>query len=512
MSRTIPMIDMLFLLAESRDAPQHVAGVMVFENPKPQAGWTVTDLVQKYRQATPIAPFNVIPKFSVKSRPRWVKAGNMDMSYHVQHVALPAPGSEQQLNELVQTWHNVVFDRSQPLFQLYVIEGLADNRFAIYAKFHHAIVDGASAIARLLASVNVDPEAPIGLPFFAVDVGAGASEESLPASMVKQLIGSSSQYLQACKVAIDLSTGIWRKTLARVLAGAPAIGSLPFEAPMTLFNKPVRQGRSFAHVTLPLAALKAVGKAAGGTLNDVALAVVDTAVHRYLDERKSPLGKRLLALVPVSLREAGDVEATTKISAVVIALGEAGVDLSSRLGQIMQSMKDAKAEVGSMSKAAAGGYSVAIYAAAQGLGAFGITRPLANMIVSNVPGSSKEMYLGGSRMLGVYPVSVISVGMGLNVTLVSHAGRLHVGVTSQTQSLPDPQRLADLLAEATGDLLHAGTAKPVAEVVGAPVKRPARKARASGKTVARKQAAARAATARKRSPRGAKSALVAEAA
>ncbi|MEJ8847520.1 wax ester/triacylglycerol synthase family O-acyltransferase [Variovorax rhizosphaerae] len=472
MSRPIPTIDMLFMLAESRDTPQHVAGVLLFDNPTAKSGWTIQDLVQRYRDAKPIYPFNVIPKLSLSARPRWVDAADMDMTYHVQHHALPAPGSDKQLDELVERWHSVVFDRGQPLFQLCIVEGVSNNRFAIYVKIHHSIIDGASAIARILAGVSADPTDPIGLPFYAVKVGTKPREPA-PKGLVSLLGGTTNDLLNRYKVAMDLSTSFWKKALARA-GGAPASGSLPFEAPMTLFNVPILHGRSFARVTMPLEPMRQAGKAAGGTLNDVAMALVDSAVHTYLRERKQPLDKRLLALVPVSLREPGDLEATTRISAVVVPMGDSESAMAPRLKQIVEGMKDAKTEVKGMSKAAAGGYSVALYALAQGLGKLGVKRPLANMVISNVPGANKQMYLGGSPMLAVYPVNVLSVGMGLSVTLVSNAGQVNVGVTSQNKTIPDPQHLASLMVQALEELTSgkspapAPAAQPVEDV---PVKR-----------------------------------------
>jgi len=475
MKRPIPTIDLLFLLAETRDSPQHVAGVMLFENPAPDAGWTLPDLVARYRAATPVFPFNVVPRMPLGARPQWVEPAGIDMSYHVQHVALPAPGSDAQLDAMIQRWHDELFDRSQPLFRICVIEGVQDGRFAIYVKFHHAIVDGASAIARILAAVSDDPQAPIGKPLFEVELGGAQAvrDERVPPGLLSRLLALSGRTVQGYKVAFDLYLGFWKKTLGR-MSGAPAIGSLPFEAPMTLFNSRIQRGRAYGRTSLPLAPARALVKAAGGTLNDLAMTLADEAVHRYLAQRQQPLDKRLLALVPVSLREAGDTEATTKISALVIALGEARAKGVERLAQVVESMRAGKAELGRMSKSAAGGYSVAIYAIAQLVEKLRVDRPLANMVISNVPGSNKPMYLGGSRMTGIFPASVISVGMGLNVTFVSNAGQLDVGITSQRGSIPDPQRIADLMAQGLQEMLEAAAPAPPA-TAAAPAPKATRK-------------------------------------
>jgi len=482
MKRPIPAIDLLFLLAETRDSPQHVAGVMLFENPAPDAGWTIPELVARYRAATPVFPFNVVPRMPLGARPHWAEPAGIDMNYHVQHVAVPAPGSDAQLDAMIQRWHDELFDRSQPLFRICVIEGVQDGRFAIYVKFHHAIVDGASAIARILAAVSDDPHAPIGKPLFQVELGAAQAErdERVPPGLLSRLLALSGRTVQGYKVAFDLYLGFWKKTLGR-MGGAPASGSLPFEAPMTLFNSRIQHGRAYGRTSLALAPARALAKAAGGTLNDLAMTLVDEAVHRYLAERQQPLDKRLLALVPVSLRAAGDTEATTKISALVIAMGEARAKGVQRLAQVVENMRAGKEELGRMSKSAAGGYSVAIYAIAQLVEKLRVDRPLANMVISNVPGANKPMYLGGSRMTGIFPASVISVGMGLNVTFVSNAGQLDVGITSQRGSIPDPQRIADLMALVLREMLDAAASVASSAPVPTPVAEVAPAAKATRK-------------------------------
>ena len=146
MSRPIAALDLIFLLSEKREAPQHVGGLMLFENPSAEAGWSIADLVAHHRAAKPIVPFNSIPRLAVLGRPRWQALAEPDMHYHVRHLALPTPGNDAQLMDMVQQWHCELMDRNHPLFQLYVIEGLSNKRFALMAKVHHSIIDGASGI------------------------------------------------------------------------------------------------------------------------------------------------------------------------------------------------------------------------------------------------------------------------------------------------------------------------------------------------------------------------------
>ena len=447
MSRTIATLDLIFLLSETREAPQHVGGLMLFENPHAKAGWTIADLVAHYRAAKPIAPFNAIPQLAVLGRPRWQTLSDPDMHYHVRHLALPAPGSDAQLTDMVQQWHCELMDRHHPLFQIFVIEGLSGGRFAILAKVHHSIIDGASGIMRLIASLSKDPKAKLDAPFYAVDMGV--KSRKWPRSLIAQLSGTSGSLLKQASALTQVASGLWKKTAGRI-AGESV--SMPFDAAMTLLNQRIRQGRTFAHISLPLAPFRLAAKAAGGTINDATLAVVDAAVEAYLRERGETPKQALVALVPVSMREPGDKEASTKISAVVSPLGEPGAPMAQRLKQVVRRMNAAKDEIRAMSKAAATDYGVGIYALAEGLSSIGVERALANFVVSNVPGPTDPLYLGGSRFLGVHAASVLVGGVGLNVTVASNAGNLDFGITGYKHVLPDPDRLAFFCAQALEQL------------------------------------------------------------
>lgn len=468
MPEPITPLDLTFLLNESRDCPQHVAGVLIFEAPSARSGWTLAGLVQCFRDARPVAPFDRIPEFPLLGRPRWVPMHDFDMRYHVQHVALPAPGTDAQLDELVQQWHSELLDRHRPLFHLTIVEGLAGNRFAIFAKIHHAIVDGVSAIARLLGSLSEDRDAPLLPPLFAVDPGS-ARPRRAPAGIAKQIAASLDLVRKQATAAGELSGEFWTKLLAHT-TGAPSEGSVPFEAPMTPLNVPVRYGRAFAHLSLPLAPLRGAAKPLEGTLNDAVLAIVDDAVARYLAERGSPVRRPLHALVPVSLRDVDALDAGSKVSGVACALGDPGVDVRTRLVQTMTRMNAAKARIASFSKTAATDYFVSLFFIAQGLAAVGIRRPIANFVVSNVPGSKVETYLGGARLLGVYPLNVLTIRLGLSVTLVSRAGQLDFGFTASRSAIADPQRIATLCREAFEALQHPPAAASQAKTK--PAKRP----------------------------------------
>jgi diacylglycerol O-acyltransferase len=449
-TQPIAPLDLSFLLNETRDSPQHVAGVLVFENPKTR--WTPADLVRHYRAATPLAPFDRIPNFRHLGPPRWVSVNDFDMLYHVQHVALPRPGTDAQLDELVQQWHSELLDRHRPLFQMFVIEGLQGDRFAIYAKVHHAVADGASAVMRLLGSLSENPAEPLRPALFAVDLSRPRAPRT-SAGLTHLLSDSVSVLKRQAAAARELS-GEFVKRMTKIASGETAEGSVPFGAPMTLLNAPVRYGRAFAHLSLPMAPLREAAKAHGGTLNDAVLAIVGHAVVRYLTLRGRPPRRPLHAVVPVSLRDADAGADGNRVSGVACALGDPGVGIGVRLRQTVEQMNAAKERIRGFSKEAATNYFIGLLFLAQGLGAVGVRRPIANFVVSNVPGPAGDTYLGGAKLLGVYPMNVLTIGLGLSVTLVSRSGQLDIGFIAGRSVVPDPGRIAALCTEAFDALLR----------------------------------------------------------
>ena len=172
MATTIPVLDLMSLLIETAEAPSHVAPLMVFELPAKPPANTVASMVAAWRRAAPIAPFNYVPDFRRLPLPSWKVANEIDMRYHVRHFTLPAPGSMEQLRELIEVLHTDRFDCERPLFQFWVIDGLEGGRFAVYPKMHHAIIDGMSAIMRVIGSLSETPSPNTRPPIHALKMDA----------------------------------------------------------------------------------------------------------------------------------------------------------------------------------------------------------------------------------------------------------------------------------------------------------------------------------------------------
>jgi len=479
MAKRIPPLDLMFLLTETPNNPKHVGAVLSFDLPAGRGREMLDRIVASYRAAKPLAPFSYVPQLLGVGMPQWKSAGEIDSHYHVQHLALPPGANESDLYKLVEDLHETVLDRNRPLYRLWVIEGLNGGRsFAIYLKIHHAIVDGASAMMRISGSLAVDPKAATGAPFFALTMPDRKPRP--PASLMTQLAAINDTARRQSLALKDLSLEVLRKGLGRLKLAA-ARGSQPFTAVHTPMNEPVRTARSFASLALPVSEMRAVSKAFDGTINDVAVTIVDAGLHRYLETIGHPIKRPLVAMCPVSLRDADDKEATTKVSAIFVPLGAPGAAIGDRMVRVMAAIGSAKDDVKSMSKDGAMMYGISAF----GLGeAADLTRVgrwtghAANFVLSNVPGAREPLFLDGARLTGVFPVSAMGAGIGLNVTLASNADVMGFGFIGNGQTLPRLNELAGFTRAAFDEL------KAVAGGKGATLSKPA------GKAVRKRQPAA----------------------
>jgi WS/DGAT/MGAT family acyltransferase len=454
MSHPINPVDLVFLTEERPEQLSNVGALMIFDLPRGDRGGFLPRLVEHWRSFEPEPPFSLVPDILRLGRPRWRAVRHLDMSYHVRHVALPAPGDDAALAEYVATEHGRRMDRRRPLFRLHVIEGLSGRRFALYLKTHHALIDGQSMACRIFEPLPASPHDALARPFFASGVArrerkrAGGGLVGLPGALLGQ-----------AGAALDLGRAALRRALAEF--GGRHAGNRPFMAPRTPFNAPVGTARAFAWTTLPLETLQALASHHGVTLNDVALAIVDEALQRYLGRRSEAPERALVAMAPLTLRESGDTEATTKATAMFVPLGEPRDDVAARIARIHENTTAAKAELRGVSKAAALDYAVIVFLLGRSAEITGLSRwtaPAANLIMSNVGGVAFETrYLGRAPLRTALPVSMIATQFGLNVTVATYAGAFEIGLIASRNAVPDAERLAgdcraafDALAGAAG--------------------------------------------------------------
>lgn len=451
-TRPIPMLDLMFFLTESVDNPRHVGSVLIFRKPSDRRESVVAEIVAAYRSTQPRPPFNRIPQLRAMGLPQWREVDHVDTTHHVRYLALPSPGSERQLHELIADLHAPMLERHRPGWKLYFIDGLAGDRFAVYHKCHHALVDGESGMEILRRSLSTSPEDRRIRTTVTLDPPARPRRP--PASLQPWLEREARNLARRSYTLGFSSLYLVEQALAGLRGYAP--GQIrAFTAPQTPMNEPIRNSRAISHTVLPLEPLQRIAHRSGATLNDVALCLLDAALHRYLAERDRVPPHPLVALCPVSLRDEAASEATTNVSAIWPPLGPADATLAERLQAIAASTRAAKSDLRRLGKDAAYAYTVMAFALAETLT---LARPAlsgfrtANLLVSNVRGPEQPMYLNGARLEALFPVSTLIAGIGLNVTFMSYAGQVVLGFTANGAALPEVESLARYTSEAYAEL------------------------------------------------------------
>jgi diacylglycerol O-acyltransferase len=447
--KLISPTDSMFLLTESREHPMHVGALQLFE---PPAGMSGSDFLREAHEIM-VAEQDFQPTF--RKHPATIFGGianvawsfddEVDLDYHLRRSALPAPGRVRDLLELTSRLHSTLLDRHRPLWEAHLVEGLNDDRFAVYVKFHHALIDGVSALKLTHRTLSTDPDdselrVPWSLP---PKRRASESGQSSPLQAITRTAGS--------VAALAPST----LRLARAALLEQQL-TLPFGAPRTMFNVPIGGARRIAAQSWPLDRIKNVKQAAGVTVNDVVLAMCAGALRYYLIEQDALPDTPLIAMVPVSLRTEAEADSGGNMTGVVLCnLATDTDDPAKRLETISTSMRNNKKVFSELPRVQALALS-AMMLAPLGLGALpgfvGSTRPPFNLVISNVPGAREPMYWKGARLDGNYPLSIALDGQAVNITLANNAGNLDFGLVGCRRSVPHLQRLLGHLDTALKDL------------------------------------------------------------
>jgi WS/DGAT/MGAT family acyltransferase len=442
MSKPIPPLDLMWLVMETPASPTHVGGLLVFQKPAGRPH-LVREIVDAYRAAAPTPPFNYIAEVGGANVPRFRETAAYDPRYHVQHIALPQGSSYEDLLRLVADLHEPMLDRDRPLFRNWLIEGLPGDRFALYTKVHHAIIDGVSGTKRLHDSLSSRARRGVPTPAFALR--APLRRPRPPQALLERLAAAGITATRQTLALRDISLGALRKGLSTLLGDDPH-GTMAFSAHHGPMNEPLQMSRSLATLSLPLQEMHEVGRRYGATLNDLAVTIVDEGIHRYLRATGRDHPQRIVAMIPMSLRDEGDTTAGTKASAMFVHLGDSGANVRARIGQVMEALGEAKTEMRSMTKDAAMAYAVAALGLAEFTAATRVDRiapPLCNVVISNVPGGRQPLYLNGATLVGLFPVSAIAMSVGLNATLTSYHDRMDFGFVGNGATMYDLPTLAD---------------------------------------------------------------------
>ncbi len=475
-------LDASWLYTESRETPMHVGALMPFRLPDGAPPDLLRRWMADFRQHRKFAPpwnrrlkSHLLLKSPVHY---WVEDDDIDLEAHLRHTALPHPGGERELGELIARLHSQPLDLSRPPWECTLIEGLEGGRFAMYIKMHHSLIDGVSGVKLLQRVLATDPAKSLDSPpFWAVGAGPRRPERDTEAPSVSNVLAGVMAALRGQAGTVPQLLLAFGKML-RLTKDVDEDLRIPFGAPGATINGRVRSKRRFATQQFALERLKALATAAGCTINDLVLATCGGALRRFLDDSGDLPEAALTAGIPVSVRPKDDEGTGNAITFIIATLGTDIADPLERLAAVRASVQAAKAHVQSLPRAAMTQYTIAlmgptILALLTGLG--GRTRPVFNITISNVPGPDKPLYFRGAELLGTYPVSIVTHGQALNITCHSYAGHMAFGFTGCHATLPHLQRIAVYTGEAFEELerliLAPAKPKPKAKRKTAPRKR-----------------------------------------
>jgi WS/DGAT/MGAT family acyltransferase len=460
MTTFVSPMDSIYLWGESGANPAHVIALQLFAPPTADEPNVIERL---YGEMTD--PSRVKPEFRRRAHRSlgtagqytWVDDDELDMSVQVRRVGLPSPGRIRELLEYVSSFHAVRLDRDRPLWEAHLAEGLSDGRFALLTKMHHAMFDGITMGRHLLGGLSTDPDDRTGTAPWMTPIGTGdgSVRPRRPANSI----------LRRAWTAIEVPAKLATSTKALVQAGVSVARgrdvAVPFSAPMTIFNGTVSSARRFAGQQWPTERLRAISRGAGVSTNDVALALCASALRTYLLEQEALPESSLVAMVPISFRPRSDdgaQKAGNNWGAVLCPLGTDIADPMTRLLNISRTMSRNKSLMSDLDP-----NSAALFSAAN-LGGVVLNmlpglppspRPPFNLIISNVPAGNRTLYLNGCQLTDAYPVSVVSNGQALNMTLVSYANQTAFGITGCRRSVPHLQHLLKYLDAAFAELEEA---------------------------------------------------------
>lgn len=441
--RPLSGLDALFLYLESAGTPMHTGSLIELEAVKggemPSAESLRTHLIERLR------PLPLLRRILLETplglgHPMWREPRAYDIADHVKIRTLPKPGSDAVLRRELAKWHAEPLDRARPMWEAIVIDGLQSGNLALYLRSHHALLDGQAGIKVTSALVDLEPRAvkhsnPVGKPEAVEEKRRGQRRAALRSSA-----NELSRWLRQAPEMIRSAT--------RQVMDTPwkSLRESVWVAPRTLFNAQIGARRGLALGSLPLAEVKAVGAACGGSLNDGVMILVADALREWMRRRAILPSKALIAAMPVSVRVEGS-DAGNEVSMVQCPLATDIVDRRARAEAIVTATRAIKGRVSAFKDLIPTDFP----GIAAPLWVSGLSRlwqrgrlserlpPLANLIVSNVPGVPVPLYLAGARIRHFFPISIVTHGLGLNITLVSYAGSLEIGIVSDRAMLADPE-------------------------------------------------------------------------
>lgn len=469
MADRLSSMDVSFLYLEDATTPMHVGGIAIFQ--PPAEGFDHDRLVKLIR-----GRIALVPRFRQRVRwvpgglanPVWVDDESFDVTYHVRRSALPKPGTEAQLRDLVGRVMSRPLDRSRPLWEMYLVEGLEGGRFAILSKTHHAMVDGITAIDIGQVILDIDP-VPRQLSSDEWRPTREPSSVELMANAVGDIVRSPANAVENVKSGLsDISrtaSSVGRHAIGLASAALTVARSTP-DSPL---NAEIGEQRRYGTAHAKLSDLKDIRRAHGGTVNDVVLAITAGALRAWLMTRGESVGNRttIRAMVPVSVRDESAIAGGNRVAAFLVDLPVGEPDPVVRLQRIsfdMAQHKESGQMLGAEAIIAVAGFAPpTLHSLGARLGS-DLSKRAYNLVITNVPGPQFPLYAGGALMLAAYPVVPLAKGQAVSFGLTSYNGGVYFGLNADRDAMPDVDVLAQCLLDATEELKDAS--RPSRRTIG----------------------------------------------
>lgn len=457
-------LDATFLHVEDAVTHMHIGSVLMFEGPAPAYDELLAAVVGKlpllprYRQVVRFVPLQL-------GRPVWADDEHFNVEYHVRHTALPPPGGEVELRRLVGRVMSQQLDRSKPLWELWMVEGLDEGRWAVLSKTHHCMVDGVSGteLVTVLLDMTPDTAPPAPEPW---QPGAPPSSLGLAADALATLARSPYEQVRAARAA----TRVPRQAVAQLRElgrGVAAMSAVARPGPVSSLNGPIGPHRRYAWASTTVDDIRQVRKAFGGTFNDVVLAAITAGFRQLLESRGEHIDRVVRTLVPVSVRSrdpsgraVGDGRYDNQVSAMIAELPVGIADPVDRLHAVSAQLADLKESRQALAGEALTSLSGFAPSMLLALGARIATKTAqrnVNTVTTNVPGPQLPLYLAGRRMLTAYPYVPLAAQCRIGVAIFSYDGEVNFGLTGDYDAVPDIDVLSRAIRQGMDDLLGLAT-------------------------------------------------------
>jgi WS/DGAT/MGAT family acyltransferase len=458
-AQPVSPVDAAWLLMESPDTPMHVGVLATFKKPaRAPADW-MAQLASQLREVDHAgAPWNYryAGGNGLSLVPRWKQVPELDMDYHFRHLALPEPGGEREFGVVVSRLHSSALDRSRPLWVFHLIEGLQGDRFAVYFKIHHALVDNINGLPLFMSMLSENPRERNMLPVWALSDNEHVSGAVEPDAdqFLSELREKLPQALDGASAFGKAAMGLARSALRRGDSDSDSF-LVPAGVPRSTLNRHINAQRRFATQHFALDRIEAVASATGSTVNEVLTYLCSSSLRRFFKEYNALPEESLVGLVPVSLQERDSQNPGNAIATLRIDLSTDIGNPLARLNTIKKSMHAVRADRESLPESAASTYALVrsaplIFNQLPVVGR--LVPPLFNLKTSVTPGAEQPLYFNGARLETIYPMSQLMQYSALSVDCVSYAGTLNIGFTGARDTLPHLQRLAVYMGQALEDL------------------------------------------------------------